>query len=513
LRFTTIFAAVPGNDATVISSIIDKQASMNRAIKKYYPYLTLFLVSFFILLQEPFAPFANKVAAYDPGVFIYSAKQMLGGGLIYKDIFDHKGPVLYLANVAGLVLLDGDLTGIWLVDLLALLTAAAFAFKVTVILAGKRNGLLAAVYMLLLLAALEPGDSTQFYALPFICISLYLLVKNMSGNIRFKPRTVVPIAACFTLTLLLQPNLVTLWCGFGIAVLFKLIYEKEYAYLLNITATVIITVALVLSPFLIYAIHNNVLDDAISCYWTFNRTYSHATPASIASGVYYSAINLEKGHAILPIFFYIASIAINFKNLSNKSLHLSIIVSFILTFVLGCGLSGRNYPHYSIILLPLICLMTGYSLDAAERFGVKKWYLILTIAVLSWRLVALQCFYLYSAYKPDQPLNDSVAFIKDNSKPTDYIAVVGNDSQLYYLTGRKSSSIYHYTAPILDNNNRDNGMQKRFIYDLERHRPTLIIIKTADYQTVPNFISGFLSSGYSRLIYQDPSYSFYRSIQ
>jgi len=60
-------------------------------------YLILFGTCIFVLLQSPLAPFAKSINGVDSSVFIYSAKHILDGQLIYKDIVDHKGPFLYFS--------------------------------------------------------------------------------------------------------------------------------------------------------------------------------------------------------------------------------------------------------------------------------------------------------------------------------------------------------------------------------------------------------------------------------
>jgi hypothetical protein len=184
-----------------------------------------------VLLQDTSAPFANKVAVYDDGVFIYGAKQMINGSLIYKDLFDHKGPVLYLINIIGLSISHGSLIGIWLVNVVLLATAALFMFYAAQLVTNRFIALLSSFYAVFLLAVLEPGNGTQFYALPFISISLYLFINSLSKNKALTIFELAIISCSFVLTLLLQPNLVTLWVGFGLVTLANLLKDNNYMVL------------------------------------------------------------------------------------------------------------------------------------------------------------------------------------------------------------------------------------------------------------------------------------------
>ena len=49
----------------------------------------------------------------DQSVFIYVAEGLLDGDIPYRDRWDHKGPLIYLLNVVGLLI--AGIPGIWLV--------------------------------------------------------------------------------------------------------------------------------------------------------------------------------------------------------------------------------------------------------------------------------------------------------------------------------------------------------------------------------------------------------------
>ena len=467
-------------------------------------------LSFIILLQDHLAPFANKVAEYDDGVFIYSAKEMINGALIYKDIFDHKGPLLYLLNIFGLVLFGGNLSGIWMVDLIFLGTAALFMFKAAHLFVSRFIALLAVTYALLLLAVLEPSNGTQFYALPLLSIALYLFLKYFIDNRNFTVFELAIIACSCTLTFLLQPNLIPLWLGFGLVASAKMLKEKNYLSLSKNLLVVFAAIAVTLIPFLLYAIKNNLLPDAISCVWTFNRANSNPSFIKAAAGVYYALVNIDKGHAVIPVVFYLGYLALHYKEGNHRALHAGIALSFLLSLFIGCGLSGHNFPHYAIIMVPLICIITALCLDyLQQKLDMTSWLLILTVVIFSWRLVLSQANYSYQAFKPDNQVKTMVEFIQNHTYKSDKIAVVGNDSQLYYLSGRKSSSKYHYTFPILNVQKFKVDMTHEYLNDLRTNKPKLLIIKTGDYPQPPDFIREVLAENYKLLPYEDTAVNFY----
>ena len=66
-------------------------------------------------------PGNNRPPAEDSSVFLYIGKRMLEGKLPYRDLFDHKGPILYLIEVLGLRLSPHSTNGVWMLEVLNLL--------------------------------------------------------------------------------------------------------------------------------------------------------------------------------------------------------------------------------------------------------------------------------------------------------------------------------------------------------------------------------------------------------
>ena len=55
----------------------------------------------------------------DANIFFTMGKSMFQGRVLYRDVFDHKGPVLYLLYGLGWLLDHTCFTGVWLLEVLA----------------------------------------------------------------------------------------------------------------------------------------------------------------------------------------------------------------------------------------------------------------------------------------------------------------------------------------------------------------------------------------------------------
>ncbi|MBI5444816.1 MAG: hypothetical protein HY900_26835 [Deltaproteobacteria bacterium] len=466
--------------------------------------MILLCVAVLILLQSPLAPFANKTSEYDGGVFIYGARELLRGARIYEDFFDHKGPLLYLLNALGLWLAGGRLVGIWWMEVVTLWVAALFSYKAARLLSGRFVALCSAVYALSLLSVLQPGQGAQHYALPFLGISLFLFVRGLArADARdefFRTRELVCISVCFALVLLLQPNLAAPWAGFGLSTAVVLLVRGRYAYVARAAAVVVPTVLATLAPFVAYALHTGVLEDAVACYWKFNRVNPPVSVFSLAKGTYYALVNVHRGSAVIPFSLYGLYVAHLTARGESRALHAGLASALAVTLVLGCGLSGRDYPHYAIILVPLLCVTTAFVLEHLRQRGkMGRWALVCILASFCWYQAVQQAYWTYVAYRPDEELMRLVSLIKYHSAPTDKIAVVGNDSQLYYLSERQGSSRYHYTYPVADVKGFGIDVWQQYREDLVRNEPRLIIWKTKDYPRLPAALEDLVASRYAAL--------------
>ena len=71
-------------------------------------------------------PGNNRVPAEDSSVFLYIGKRMTEGKIPYRDLFDHKGPILYFIEYLGIKISKTDYTGVWLLEALNILITIVF---------------------------------------------------------------------------------------------------------------------------------------------------------------------------------------------------------------------------------------------------------------------------------------------------------------------------------------------------------------------------------------------------
>lgn len=139
--------------------------------------IALFLgaVTFVLIVRSPISIWNNSEILTDSSVFEYIAFGMQQGEMPYRDMFDHKGPLLYVINYIGMLI--QYYKGVWYIEFIAVYLTCFFVYK-TARLNCNRLACLGTVIICatLLYNYYEAGNLSEEYAMPFIGIALYIFL-------------------------------------------------------------------------------------------------------------------------------------------------------------------------------------------------------------------------------------------------------------------------------------------------------------------------------------------------
>ena len=79
---------------------------------------TLFLTVFCSIFSLQ-SPFTHIFPWVDSSAFLYDGLSLTKGLVMYKDFFDHKGPLIFIINYLG-INLTGGILGVWVLEVLSL---------------------------------------------------------------------------------------------------------------------------------------------------------------------------------------------------------------------------------------------------------------------------------------------------------------------------------------------------------------------------------------------------------
>jgi Dolichyl-phosphate-mannose-protein mannosyltransferase len=150
--------------------------------------------------------------------------------------------------------------------------------------------------------------------------------------------------------------------------------------------------------------------------------------------------------------------------------------------------------HYFIFILPAVSLLSGLAISTLSDFIASRSRLVRFTPVLvfclalSQSILAERKFY-FKVSAPEacgiaygsNPFQESIRiaeYLRDHSSPSDTIAILGSEPQIYFYSRRHSATGYIYTYALMEAQSYARQMQEEMISEIELARPRYLISVT-----------------------------------
>lgn len=120
---------------------------MNKPMNFKSTFIYLFLALLALLVEISFIQTYYNLPDTDSGVFLYFGQQIIQGDIPYRDMWDHKGPVIYYINAIGVLIGRGSIWGLYVIEYLSLLCSLFLGYSVM----RRAFGLIPAIFSSILL--------------------------------------------------------------------------------------------------------------------------------------------------------------------------------------------------------------------------------------------------------------------------------------------------------------------------------------------------------------------------
>lgn len=366
--------------------------------------LFLFFTSFIILLFTSKFSFLYPFNDWqDANSFLTVARSILDGNILYKDIIEQKGPILYLIYIIGTLITTKYLSGIFILEVISLTFSLFFVDKIIKLFKDyKYSYLVLPIFGVILTTsnAFVHGGSAEEFSLPFLLVGLYYFIYNLKVEELNYKKIIINGFIC-SIVSMIKFNLIGLWFGFMAFIFFDLLFKRKFKKAILSCVCFLISMFVGIFIILIYFIYNNAISDFIYAYFTINVGSYTGSSSNIISrlfecfqigfqNVFYSFI-----YALLfPIFIYSC-----FNIFKTKREKIAIFIIFITSF-LGIYIGLRAFKYYalpiSIFYIFIFVFVISYCYKFIDKFIKNKYrYILLVIYVL---LIGLFS-YLFANYK------------------------------------------------------------------------------------------------------------------
>lgn len=423
------------------------------------------------------SPLNIPLLGRDEGVFVYVGQQILKGKIPYRDVWDHKGPLIYYIDALGLFIGNHSQWGIWLIESIFIaaslilfylllrrtLTSAAALFGILTWLAG--------------FTIVIGGNIVEEYAIILVVLAVYLAV--------YQPFFLAPLAGILAgMAFMLRPNEAS---APALALLFLLGAQIRHRAWRRVSLNMLqflVGFLVIAGVTAAYFAWNHALNDFISSVFLFNFYYVSAggnVAASLLSGVTYLAV---------PVFFALASVVSIIvlrrpeRSAEQKRLLYFAATLFLVTLPLSL-LSGRSYRHYYVPWLLPLGILSAYFCNFLQASPIRArvrnplwitaWGMLTIATIIGVRIRATPLLATGTPLRDQQAVLDIQRFVL----PGQTLFIWGNETGYAVMAERDLASRYIYLAPLLVPGYGEL-IAPQILADLQSRHPILIDTSPAD---------------------------------
>lgn len=415
----------------------------------YIFYIIIFIITIYlILIGCNSSPLFKGIINKDSAVFQIMAKGLLGGKILYKDLFDHKGPIMYLINAIA-ILIDKNI-GLFIIENLIVYIGTIYLFKTArIMLNNLKSLLICMIYEMLIFLFISGGNFTEEYALTFSSIALYYIMKIIY-NLEFSnKKNWIIIGVTFALNFFIKPTYIAIWIAFGISMLIYFIKEKKYKELIKGVLYCIIGICIVLIPIFIYFLITDSISNFINAYFILNAKYSDSSfKLKIKAAI---ILNKRTKYYVFLIIALISNIIIIINKNIKYYIKIFITIFFVSTiFLTSCA--ANTFNHYLISNALVISFEVMYLLYILKNIDIPKLlFIIVAIYILVFTLIKVKNN-TKNDYNEIEVLNkqQTLDYIKSKYlSSNNEVLVLGNEPYFYIYLNKLPKFKYFFQYPII----------------------------------------------------------------
>lgn len=432
----------------------------------------------------------------DPHIYFSLGKGLFNDKVLYRDVFDHKGPLIFLLYGVAYLISNADLSGVFLLESLSLFLTLLYVYKTGLLFLTKEKAfLLSLIFAVLLFMRSGDGGSADEFILPFVTISFYYFILfyykgDTSARTLYKHFFIHGIM--FGVVFFIKYTACLIWPALLLGFFYKLYRLNRLKPILICSVCFLGGFLLISLPIVVYFIYHSALPDFIFGYFKFNMIYASSSLgfefdafANIIANFYRGIKHLNVSFLII-IFGFIATL-FSKKFVNDRIFKISLLFSFLPTYsILASSPAEMGYAY--IILFSFSILGWISILDYLFRvFNIEKVSTTLFYTVSFLLFLVIGC---YNKKLFNQDINvllrkkeysyfqkDFSKIIKTRENPT--LIDLGLDNGVFTEANLIPSFKYFFHPFIYDEKFPD--IKNSEIDIIKNRKSTFVITRNADF--------------------------------
>ena len=438
---------------------------------------------------------------FDANAYFTMGKGLINGAVPYLDLFDHKGPLLYLIYGIGYLMDRTGFKGIFVLQIISMSFVVIFSYKIARLYSDSDKSA-AIIAILVPLFSLSNGIYTtngefggggpEDFILLLFTMSLYTLIKL----INHKPAKAKPfVKSMFFIGLftgcifLLKLNYIVFSVGLLLPLLIETLIKNKKIFFINLLF-LFLGFSASLLPYLVYAKITHSGSSFIEVYIKFNALYGIVPNSSLLRMFtvgFSNAIQFLFSHVVIGLLIMWGIIYFLFIEKDNFIANLSVLLSLIFVMTIS-NVVVFDYVHIPLMIYCIfgyiavykVCLKFSandgkYKIDNPRSSGALAVILIFVLTIGNNALFSNTLNKL-NQKEPVESCQQKVAdiILADHEDNQTLLEVNSLDSGFYTATGIIPASKYFYQPNIAYNIYPDvlNGQ----LSDIESSLNTYVVI-------------------------------------
>jgi 4-amino-4-deoxy-L-arabinose transferase-like glycosyltransferase len=436
------------------------------------------------------APLFGAPFERDQGAYATIARGWLDGAIPYRDLWDNKGPLLFLWYAASFKWLGESVVAPRVLAAAAAGLSVPFVWATTRALFGRREAALAAGLFALSFANvyLQVTANAEVFMLLPLTAGLWAFVMGARGGSLW---WFLAAGALTSLAVLTRQSALWAFVGYGawLAALFVRAPAERRRQAQAMSALVL-GAMLAAAPFVAYFAFHGALYELWHAMFAFNWEWAgeYPLPRKLVPPMLLNPAPLLGG----LVFWALAAVGV-WRLCLRGDRFAWLVLSFLLFSEAAVQTLGKVSPHYSVQLLPGAAVAAGVGLpyvwDRWQQGHRQLGAWVATAAALTVAAAAFayaqptaadrfQIQYVLTGWPTHDYAENAVQApeiaeaVEEMTEPGDYVYEWGRESEIYFLADRQPASRWLHNRPY----SVDKSIMAEVIADLEEKRPAVILL-------------------------------------
>ena len=418
--------------------------------KELLIFLYLVVVSSLLLMKystsSP-AYFMNQWVDTDASLTV--GRSILQGIVPYRDLFDQRGPLLYLISaLCSIFEFPNTFFGFYIYEVLCGGIFLYFCRKLLHVFSGESADVFLATapffyWLLLREADFGLGGSPEELCVPALMITLYILIRAIHLKEPLTFQKGIWIGLCAGYVFWIKYNMMGLYAGAAIAFLISYGMQSEWKRIGTVLLGVITGIGIMSFPVFLYFGLNRALSDMFTVYFADNILY-YTTDYRILYKFYFSVIHLFstiKNNLFLWIMIAIGGI---YCFLREKLLFCFLLLAggFHVFFVYQ---GGQPFPYYGYSFV--IYGVMGYLWLEHLKYPAQAGKILIAVGLVFAAVPAFQALKVHFSSSQNETVQNR--FAEDMDPDSTLLTYHSLDLGMYVAAGIKPSVYYSWVGNLM----------------------------------------------------------------